>query len=62
MDKHVMRSGTATVLGFGAVLLWASLASLTKLQGPIPPLQTTGMVFAVAAAVSVLVAAVRGRR
>jgi drug/metabolite transporter (DMT)-like permease len=56
-----MRSGTATALGFGAVLLWASLASLTKLQGPIPPLQTTGMVFAVAAAVSVLVAALRGR-
>jgi drug/metabolite transporter (DMT)-like permease len=61
MDRPVMRSGTATALGFGAVLLWASLASLTKLQGPIPPLQTTGMVFAVAAVASVLVAALRGR-
>ena len=61
MDKPAMRSGTATSLGLGAVLLWASLASLTTLRGPIPPLQTTAMVFAIGAAVGALVAALRGR-
>jgi drug/metabolite transporter (DMT)-like permease len=61
MDKPAMRSGTATTLGLGAVLLWASLASLTTLRGPIPPLQTTAMVFAIGAGAGVLVAAVRGR-
>jgi drug/metabolite transporter (DMT)-like permease len=61
MDKPGMRSGTATTLGLGAVLLWASLASLTALKGPIPPLQTTGMVFAVAAVATTLIAVLRGR-
>jgi drug/metabolite transporter (DMT)-like permease len=54
-------SNTATALGFGAILLWASLASLTALKGPIPPFQTTAMVFALGALVGVLVAAARGR-
>src|SRR5262245_11008088 len=54
-------SGTATLLGTGAILLWATLATLTTLKGPIPPFQTTSIVFAVGAAVSVLVALLRGR-
>jgi drug/metabolite transporter (DMT)-like permease len=53
--------GAATVLGMGAILLWATLATLTTLKGPIPPFQTTAIVFAVGAAVSVLVALLRGR-
>jgi drug/metabolite transporter (DMT)-like permease len=51
----------ATVLGMGAILLWATLATLTTLKGPIPPFQTTAIVFAIGAVVSVLVALLRGR-
>jgi drug/metabolite transporter (DMT)-like permease len=51
----------ATVLGMGAILLWATLATLTTLKGPIPPFQTTAIVFAIGATVSVLVALARGR-
>jgi drug/metabolite transporter (DMT)-like permease len=54
-------SRTATLLGMGAILLWASLATLTTLKGPIPPFQTTAMVFAIGATVAMLVALVRGR-
>jgi drug/metabolite transporter (DMT)-like permease len=56
-----MASRTATALGMGAILLWASLATLTTLRGPVPPFQTTAIVFAIAAAVGVLLAALRGR-
>ena len=45
----------------GAILLWATLATLTTLKGPIPPFQTTAIVFTIGAAVSVLVALLRGR-
>jgi drug/metabolite transporter (DMT)-like permease len=54
-------SGAATTLGMGAILLWATLATLTTLKGPIPPFQTTAIVFTIGAAVSVLVALLRGR-
>jgi drug/metabolite transporter (DMT)-like permease len=54
-------SRAATGLGLGAVLLWATLASLTALKGPVPPFQTTAVVFAVGGALMVLVAALRGR-
>ena len=56
-----MASRTATALGTGAILLWASLATLTTLKGPVPPFQTTAIVFAIAALVGVLIAALRGR-
>jgi drug/metabolite transporter (DMT)-like permease len=56
-----MSSGTATALGTGAILLWATLASLTALRGPIPPFQTTAIVFVVGGALIVLVAALRAR-
>ncbi len=56
-----MASRTATTLGLGAILLWASLATLTTLKGPIPPFQTTAIVFAIAALMGVLVAGLRGR-
>ena len=56
-----MASRTATALGMGAILLWASLATLTTLRGPIPPFQTTAIVFAIAALVGVLLAALRRR-
>lgn len=56
-----MSSAVATALGLGAILLWSTLASLTALKGPIPPFQTTAMVFAVGATVGVLIAVARRR-
>ena len=56
-----MSSATATAFGTGAILLWATLASLTALRGPIPPFQTTAIVFAIGGSLIVVVAALRGR-
>jgi drug/metabolite transporter (DMT)-like permease len=54
-------SATATALGTGAILLWATLASLTALRGPIPPFQTTAIVFLIGSSVIALAAVLRGR-
>jgi drug/metabolite transporter (DMT)-like permease len=54
-------SKSATLLGVGAILLWATLASLTALRGAIPPFQTTAIVFAIGGSVVLLAAAARGR-
>jgi drug/metabolite transporter (DMT)-like permease len=56
-----MSPKTATALGVGAILLWATLASLTVIKGPIPPFQTTAIVFAIGGALMVLIAVARGR-
>jgi drug/metabolite transporter (DMT)-like permease len=40
---HTLR---ATIIGFGAVLLWSALALLTTVAGPVPPFQMTAMAFA----------------
>lgn len=45
-----MTTAKATVLGFGAVLMWALLALLTVKTVPIPPFQLTSMSFAVGGA------------
>jgi drug/metabolite transporter (DMT)-like permease len=55
------RSRAATGLGAGAIVLWASLASLTALSGPFPPFQTTAIAFAIGGGVIALGAALRGR-
>lgn len=39
----------ATIVGFGAVLLWSVLAVLTVSVGPVPPFQLTAVCFAIAA-------------
>jgi drug/metabolite transporter (DMT)-like permease len=54
-------AGWATILGAGAILLWATLATLTVLTGVIPPFQTTAIVFAVGVVVVALAALARGR-
>jgi drug/metabolite transporter (DMT)-like permease len=54
-------SRTATALGACAILLWATLASLTVLAGSIPPFQTTAIAFAIGGSVIALAAIVRGR-
>lgn len=56
-----MSPRAATALGTGAILLWATLASLTALRGPIPPFQTTAIAFAIGGSLIVLVALLRGR-
>jgi drug/metabolite transporter (DMT)-like permease len=56
-----MSPNTATALGVGAVLLWATLASLAALKGPVPPFATTAIVFAIGGSLMVLIAALRGR-
>jgi drug/metabolite transporter (DMT)-like permease len=48
-------------LGLGAIVLWATLASLTALKGPVPPFQTTAVAFAIGGALMVVVAVLRGR-
>ncbi|PJK29487.1 DMT family transporter [Minwuia thermotolerans] len=42
------RSARATLVGIGAVLLWALLALFTAASGDVPPLQLTAMSFLVA--------------
>lgn len=42
-----MTKTRATILGFGAVLMWALLALLTVKTVPIPPFQLTAMSFAI---------------
>ncbi|MFG6101455.1 EamA family transporter [Leptothoe sp. EHU-05/26/07-4] len=47
MQSSVSRKKTTTI-GFTAILMWATLAVLTKLSGQIPPFQLTAMSFTVA--------------
>ncbi len=56
-----MSSKKATALGMGAILLWATLASLTVLSGRLPPFQTTAIAFTIGGSVIALSAAARGR-
>jgi drug/metabolite transporter (DMT)-like permease len=52
----------ATALGFGAILLWSTLATLTALKGgAIPPFQTTAITFAIGGTVLLAFAIARGR-
>lgn len=50
----------ATLIGFGAVPLWALLAPLTVAAGTVPPFLMTGLAFAVAASMGFLIQAARG--
>lgn len=51
----------ATGLGLVAVLLWAALAALTALAGPIPPFQLAAMTFAIGTLVGVVWARFKGQ-
>lgn len=51
----------STLAGIGALLLWAFLALLARMAGGVPPLQLTGMAFAVGGALALGVVAARGR-
>jgi drug/metabolite transporter (DMT)-like permease len=45
----------ATLIGFSAVLMWATLALLTDLSGTVPPFQLTAMAFTVSLLVGAIV-------
>lgn len=46
-----MSRGAATLVGFGAVLLWATLALMTAASGAVPPLLLNALCFAVGGAI-----------
>ncbi|MBD0337350.1 MAG: EamA family transporter, partial [Cyanobacteria bacterium Co-bin13] len=48
--QHAMKKASvrATAIGFTAILMWATLAFLTKLSGALPPFQLTAMAFTLA--------------
>ncbi len=61
-NTTVVSPRTATLLGFGAVLLWSTLASLTALKGPgIPPFQTTAITFLIGGVTIAAIAVLSGR-
>ncbi len=49
----------ATLAGFGAVVLWATLALFTTLSGAVPPLQLLAMCFAIGGTMGLLAGARR---
>src|SRR5436190_23955947 len=51
----------ATLIGFTAILMWAGLALLTTLAGPIPPFQLVAMAFAIPGAASLVLWTIRGQ-
>ena len=57
-----MSQNRATAIGFGAVLLWATLALFTVGSAGIPPLQLNAMCFAVGGTVGIGWMLVKGRR
>ena len=54
------RTAKATLIGFGAVLLWATLALFTTLSGNVPPLQLLAMCFALGGGVGLIRGIPRG--
>ena len=52
----------ATLIGFGAVLLWAALAFLTLRSAPVPPFQLNAMTFAIGGAAGLVWALASGGR
>ena len=51
---------SATLAGFGAILLWSALALLTAATGAVPPFQLTAMTFAIGGLAGLAVLIVRG--
>jgi drug/metabolite transporter (DMT)-like permease len=51
----------ATLIGFGAILMWSLLALLTAASGSVPPFQLAAMTFAIGAALGLAWVAAGGR-
>lgn len=52
---------SATLVGFGAIVLWSALALLTALSGEAPPFELAALAFTVGGACGLAYAAARGR-
>ncbi|MBM3549820.1 MAG: EamA family transporter [Alphaproteobacteria bacterium] len=50
----------ATLIGFSAIAMWAALALLTTLAGPVPPFQLVAMAFAIPGTASIALWVARG--
>jgi drug/metabolite transporter (DMT)-like permease len=60
--SQIISARAATALGFGAVLLWGTLASLTALKSAaIAPFATTAIAFAIGGVTIAIIALVSGR-
>ncbi len=62
MASASSRTLRATIIGFGAILLWSSLAVLTTAAGPVPPFQMTAMAFALGFSLALITWTARGER
>ncbi len=51
----------ATIVGFGAIVLWSALALLTALSGDAPPFELAALTFAIGGLCGLAYAAARGR-
>ncbi|HYA74400.1 MAG TPA: EamA family transporter [Roseiarcus sp.] len=58
---HHSASGSATLIGLAAILLWSVLALLTASAGDVPPFELAALTFAIGGAFGLIYAAVRGR-
>jgi drug/metabolite transporter (DMT)-like permease len=54
-------AGRGTAIGGAAILMWAGLAPLAVLVGPVPPFETIAIAFAIASLLGAAGAALRGR-
>ena len=59
-SSHQSASRAATLIGFGAILLWSALALLTASAGKIPPFELAAMTFAIGGGLGLITAAARG--
>ena len=57
---RLARVWSATGLGLGAVALWAGLAALTALAGPLPPFQMTALTFTIGTIAGLIWSRLRG--
>ena len=55
MVRPALNQQKPTIIGFTAILMWATLALLTELSGTVPPFQLTAMSFTIAFLIGVAV-------
>src|SRR5271163_1737936 len=55
------RTGAATLIGLGAILLWSALALMTAASGQIPPFELAALTFLIGGLLGLAYAAARGR-
>jgi drug/metabolite transporter (DMT)-like permease len=60
-STHAARTGSATLIGLGAILLWSALALMTAASGQIPPFELAALTFLIGGFIGLAFAAARGR-